>query len=195
MKVKSVEYSGSFGFPGPLPDATRPEVALFGRSNVGKSSLINRLLGRDGVAHVSKTPGKTRAANFFLVNECFVVVDMPGYGYARLSKIEIERLRRLREQYLDAADRDGLLVQLIDVRHLPTALDAESVERLARSGRPLCLVFTKADKVPKSSLRPAIARALQRLDVPADTGVVPFSSVTGQGRAELWAWIESHLGR
>lgn len=194
MKIQSVEFMGSFGYPGGLPDDRRPEVALFGRSNVGKSSLINTLLGRGGVARVSKTPGKTRAANFFAVNQRFVMVDMPGYGYAKVSKSEIERLRRLREQYLDADDRRSSLVQLIDARHLPTELDREYATRLSESGRPLCLVFTKADKVAKSSLRETVGRALAHLEVPSDTGVVAFSSVTGQGKAELWAWIETQLG-
>jgi GTP-binding protein len=195
MRIQSVEFMGSFGYPGPLPDARRPEVALFGRSNVGKSSLINTLIGRGGVARVSKTPGKTRAANFFVINKDFVMVDMPGYGYAKLSKSEIERLRRLRDQYIDADDRKNTLVQLIDARHPPTALDVDSVAQLRDSGRPLCLVFTKADKVAKSSLRETLTRALARLEVSADTGVVPFSSVTGQGKDELWAWIETHLER
>jgi GTP-binding protein len=194
MKIQSVEFMGSFGYPGGLPEDRRPEVALFGRSNVGKSSLINTLIGRGGVARVSKTPGKTRAANFFAINKNFVMVDMPGYGYAKVSKSEIERLRRLREQYLDADDRRSALVQLIDARHLPTELDVEFAARLAESDRPLCLVFTKADKVAKSSLRETVGRALARLEVPSHTGVVAFSSVTGQGKTELWAWIETQLG-
>jgi len=195
MRIQSVEFLGSFGYPSPLPAARRPEVALFGRSNVGKSSLINTLIGREGVARVSKTPGKTRAANFFDINKDFVLVDMPGYGYAKLSKSEIVRLRRLREEYLEANDRHSALVQLIDARHLPTELDVESVAQLEDAGRPLCLVFTKADKVAKSSLRETLTRALSHLDARSDTGVVPFSSMTGQGKAELWAWIETQLAR
>lgn len=194
MQIRTVEFVGSFGYPEPLPDPRYKEIALFGRSNVGKSSLINTLLGRGGVARVSKTPGKTRAANFFRINDSFLFVDMPGYGYAKLPKGEIERLRRLREQYLDADDRESALVQLIDARHEPTELDVESVARMRESGRPLCLVFTKSDKVPKSSLRQSIGKALKHLDVTADTGVVPFSSMTGQGKVELWAWIEARLG-
>lgn len=194
MQIRSVEFMGSFGYPEPLPDARYREIALFGRSNVGKSSLINTILGRGGVARVSKTPGKTRAANFFLINADFVLVDMPGYGYAKLPKGEIERLRRLREQYLEARDRQNSLVQLIDARHAPTDLDVESVDNLLAAERPLCLVFTKSDKVPKSSLRQSIAKALKHLDVPTDTGVVPFSSVNGTGKRELWAWIETRWG-
>jgi GTP-binding protein len=195
MKIQSVEFLGSFGYPAPLPEASRFEVALFGRSNVGKSSLINTLLGREGVARVSKTPGKTRAANYFVVNGRFLLVDMPGYGYAKLSKSEIERLRRLREEYVGDTTRAGALVQLIDARHEPTALDVESVSSLHDAGRPLCVVFTKADKVAKSSLHGSITRALRSLDLRSDIGVVPFSSITGQGKAELWAWIEAHIDR
>jgi len=195
MKIQSVEFQGSFGYPEPLPAGRRPEVVFFGRSNVGKSSLINTLMGRGGIARVSKTPGKTRMANFFVINKEFVFVDMPGYGYAKVSKSEIERLRRLREQYLDSDDRKSAVVQLIDARHLPTELDVESVESILDSGRPLCLAFTKVDKVAKSSQRETLTRALERLDVRPDVGVVPFSSVSGQGKAELWAWIETHLGQ
>jgi len=193
MQIRSVEFVGSFGYPGPLPGEERPEVAIFGRSNVGKSSLINTLLGRLGAARISKTPGKTRAANYFRINERFFLVDMPGYGYARVSKTERERFKRLIEQYLEADDRQTALVQLIDARHEPTELDTETVIRLGRTGRPLCLVFTKADKVSRGSLDARIKAALRLLDARPRTGVVPFSSITGQGKRELWAWIETVL--
>jgi GTP-binding protein len=184
---------GSFGYPGPLPDDPRPEVALFGRSNVGKSSLINTLLGRRGEARISKTPGKTRTANFFRINDAFFLVDMPGFGYAKVSKSERERWKHLFEQYLDAEDRVNALVQLIDARHEPTELDQEALVRLSRTRRPLCLVFTKADKVSRGALDARIRAALRLLDARPDTGVVAFSSVTGLGKRELWAWIETVL--
>ncbi|MDH4036596.1 MAG: ribosome biogenesis GTP-binding protein YihA/YsxC [Candidatus Krumholzibacteria bacterium] len=190
MKIKTVEYTGSFGFPGGFPADPRPEVALFGRSNVGKSSLINTLLGREGVARISKTPGKTRAANFFRINDRFFLVDMPGYGYAKIPRSESRRFTRMFELYL-AEPRKNALVQLIDARHEPTDLDVESVRRLDATGRPMCLVFTKADKVSKSSMSGRISAAIRELDVRPDTGVVAFSSVTGNGRKELWAWIEA----
>jgi GTP-binding protein len=193
MQVKSVEFLGSFGYPAALPEGVRPEVALFGRSNVGKSSLINTLLGRRGEARVSKTPGKTRAANYFVINNAFFLVDMPGYGYAKAPKTERARFQKLFEQYIDADDRRSAMVQLIDARHDPTDLDLESIERLRRSQRPLCLVFTKADKVSRNKLDASIARALRGMDVRKDTGVVPFSSVTGLGKKELWGWIETVL--
>ena len=194
MQVRSVEFFGSFGYPAGLPDDPRPEVALFGRSNVGKSSLINTLLGRRDEARVSKTPGKTRTANYFAINKAFFLVDMPGYGYAKASKAERARFLKLFEQYIEADDRRSAMVQLIDARHDPTDLDIESIDRLRRSRRPLCLVFTKADKVSRNKLDASISRAVvHRLTVRNDVGVVPFSSVTGQGKKELWGWIESVL--
>jgi GTP-binding protein len=193
MQVRSVEFFGAFGYPAGLPEDDRPEVALFGRSNVGKSSLINTLLGRRGEARVSKTPGKTRAANYFKINERFFLVDMPGYGYARAPKTERARFQKLFEQYIEADDRRSAMVQLIDARHDPTDLDLESIDRLRRSRRPMCLVFTKADKVSRNKLDATIARSLRGMDVRPDTGVVPFSSITGQGKKELWGWIEAAL--
>jgi GTP-binding protein len=193
MQVRSVEFFGSFGYPAGLPDNPRPEVAFFGRSNVGKSSLINTILGRRGEARVSKTPGKTRSANYFNINDSFFLVDMPGYGYAKAPKAERARFVKLYEQYIEADDRQSAMVQLIDARHDPTTLDADSVYRLGRSRRPLCLVFTKADKVSRNKLDASISRAVHALTVRNDVGVVPFSSVTGQGKRELWAWIESAL--
>jgi len=193
MRIKTVEYRGSYGFPGGFPEAAMPEVALFGRSNVGKSSLINALLGRAGVARISKTPGKTRAANFFDINGRFFLVDMPGYGYANLPRAESRRFMEMFDLYLREKRRNAL-IQLIDARHEPTDLDRDSAERLTGTLRPMCLVFTKADKVSKSSLKSRITAAIRELDVRPDTGVVVFSSVTGQGRRELWAWIETALG-
>jgi len=193
MNVRSVEFTGSFGYPHPLPKEVRPEVALFGRSNVGKSSLINTLLGRRGVARISKTPGKTRTANFFLINERFFFVDMPGYGYAKVSKAEISRWTKIFEQYLVEEGRNNALIQIVDIRHDPTAQDVESVRRMAASGRPLCLVFNKSDKVKRGGANRAIASALRILDVPPETAVIPFSSVNGEGRGALWHWIEETL--
>jgi len=193
MQVRSVDFLGSFGYPAGLPVDDRPEVAFFGRSNVGKSSLINTILGRRSEARVSKTPGKTRTANYFVINQKFFLVDMPGYGYAKAPKTERARFQQLFQQYLEADDRRSALVQLIDARHDPTDLDLDSIERLWAARRPMCLVFTKADKVSRNKLDATIAKALRGMDVGHDTGVVAFSSVTGQGKKELWAWIERAL--
>ena len=190
MKVNTVEFIGSFGYPHALPQEARPEVALFGRSNVGKSSLINTLLGRRGVARISKSPGKTRSANFFRINDCFFLVDMPGYGYARASKGEIARWTKIVDQYLGEERRHNALIQLVDFRHPPTAADVETARRLNATGRPLCIVFNKADKVKPGQRMAKMRSALGRLEVRGDSAVIPFSSVSGEGRRELWTWIE-----
>jgi GTP-binding protein len=193
MKVRDVEYIGSFGYPNKLPREQRPEVAMFGRSNVGKSSLINTLLGRRGVARISKTPGKTRSANFFKINDRFFLVDMPGYGFARASKTEIARWSKIFDQYVADLGRNNALVQLIDVRHDPTSADVDNVRRMSQTGRPLCLVFNKADKVKASQLRTRIGKSLSLLDVSGDAAVIAFSSVSGVGKRELWGWIADSL--
>ena len=193
MKVNTVEYTGSFGYPAKLPREQRPEVALFGRSNVGKSSLINTMLARRGMARISKTPGKTRSANFFVINERFFFVDMPGYGYARAPKAELQRFGKLFAQYLEDDTRRNAVIQLIDARHQPTGDDAKSVARIIAAGRPMCLVFNKCDKVKRGAMRSQIVKALHLLDVPPETAVIPFSSVSGEGKRELWTWIEAML--
>lgn len=193
MKVHDVEFIGSFGYPNKLPREQRPEVALFGRSNVGKSSLINTLLGRRGVARISKSPGKTRSANFFKINDRFFLVDMPGYGFARASKAEIARWSKIFDQYVADSRRNNALIQLIDVRHDPTGADVENVRRMSETGRPLCLVFNKADKVKASQMRQRIGKSLSQLDVSGEVAVIPFSSVSGIGRRELWDWIADVL--
>jgi len=193
MRIQEVTFVGSFGYPSALPRERRPEVALFGRSNVGKSSLINTLLGRRGVARISKTPGKTRSANFFMINDRFFLVDMPGYGYARASKAETARWTKIFGQYVADRRRNNALVQLIDARHEPTAADVENTARLRATARPLCIVFNKADKVKRSDLDRRIGGGLAKLDAPDDAAVIAFSSVTGAGKRELWAWIAEVL--
>jgi GTP-binding protein len=193
MKVSSVEFIGSFGYPHKLPKEARPEAAFFGRSNVGKSSLINTLLARKGVARISKTPGKTRSANFFRINERFHFVDMPGYGYAKAPKAEIERWTRIYDQYVADDTRRNAMIQLLDIRHDPTQADRESVLRLSGCDRPLCIVFNKSDKVKKSQVDRRIGEILSHLDADPRAVVMPFSSVSGEGKKELWGWIQDVL--
>jgi GTP-binding protein len=193
MKVTSVEFVGSFGYPHKLPREARPEVAFFGRSNVGKSSLINTLLGRKGVARISKTPGKTRSANFFRINDRFHFVDMPGYGYAKASKGEKARWTKIFEQYAADDTRRNALIQLLDIRHDPTEADRESVARLSACGRPLCLVFNKSDKVKPTQTDSRIREILRHFHADPETIVLTFSSVSGDGKRELWAWIRDVL--
>lgn len=193
MKVTSVEFVGSFGYPHKLPKEARPEVAFFGRSNVGKSSLINTLLGRKGVARISKTPGKTRSANFFRINDRFHFVDMPGYGFAKVPHAEKDRWNRIFDQYASDATRKNGLIQLLDIRHDPTDADRESVARLSSCDRPLCLIFNKSDKVKPAQINRRMGEILGQLDADPRAVVMPFSSVSGQGKRELWGWIRDVL--
>ena len=190
MKIKTVTYLGSFGDAGTFPDPKGPEIAFLGRSNVGKSSLINTLVGRRrNVARTSNTPGKTRTANYYLINDEFCFVDMPGYGYAQVSKTERAKWIRLINSYV--ADRGVLkgVVLLLDVRHSPSKGDKETAESLRDLGRRCCLAFTKIDKIKKGIVDKKITDHLKGFPAAPNTGVVAFSSETGQGRRELWAWI------
>ena len=194
MKVKSVSYLGSFGDARSFPRPRGPEITFVGRSNVGKSSLINTLLGRRNVARTSNTPGKTRTVNYYLVNEAFCFVDMPGYGYAQVSREERGGWGRLIAGYL--AQREALcgVVQLLDVRHTPNDADRDLVLSVADTDKPFCLAFNKIDKVGRASVARNIADHLRALDVEEDTAVVAFSSETGEGKRELWSWIVEAMG-
>lgn len=193
LRVDAVDFIGSFGYPQEFPREGKPEIAFFGRSNVGKSTLINTLIGRRKAARTSKTPGKTRSANFFRINDRFFFVDMPGYGYAKAAKAEKKRWRMIIENYLKDRDTGKGVVQLLDIRREPTPEDIEMSYALARSGRRLCLVFNKVDKFKRSEVEERIARSLDALDVAADTAIIPFSSKSGVGKRPLWLWIEETL--
>ncbi len=178
-------------FPAPGP----PEIALSGRSNVGKSSLLNLLVGRTGVAKVSKTPGKTRAINFFDVGGKWRLVDLPGYGFARLSKEEIERWGRLIDTYLRERETLTAVIQLIDSRHPPMKNDLEMIDWLAETGVKTVIALTKVDKLGKNDARQATGKFrkafLQGLDWP----VVATSAETKNGREELLEEIERLLAQ
>jgi GTP-binding protein len=193
VRVKSVAYVGSFADPGALPRPGWPEIAFVGRSNVGKSSLINTLLGRRGVARTSNTPGKTRTANFFVVNDALCFVDMPGYGYARVSKEERSKWQTLLRRYLSKRETLRGVVHLLDVRHAPARSDIEFYGELLDAERPTCLVFNKVDKVSRGSVRQTVARHLRVLEPGPETAVIAFSSETGEGKNELWSWITNNL--
>jgi GTP-binding protein len=194
VKIKSVSYAGSFGDARSLPRGTYPEIVFVGRSNVGKSSLINSLVGRKNVARTSNVPGKTRTANWYLVNEEFFFVDMPGYGYAKISREERVKWRDLIARYIRERERLEGVVHILDVRHTPTDADRETALSIQRAGRRLCLAFNKVDKVPRGKVRADITRHLRALDVGEDTAVVAFSSETGEGKDEMWAWILKNVG-
>ena len=167
------------------------QVAMAGRSNVGKSSVINRLVRRKNLARVGNSPGKTRQVNYFLIDRAFYLVDLPGYGYARVSQAEKERWGRLMESYFASGTLTlGLLI--VDARHKPTADDRTMAEWFRSSGRPYIVVANKLDKLKKSELEPNLQRIRETLELDEDVPLVPFSAEKGDGREELLALVERY---
>jgi GTP-binding protein len=191
LVIRKLEFIGGMAAAGGWrPESTLPEIAFAGRSNVGKSSLLNKLVGRKKLARVSKTPGRTREINFFRVNDQFVLADLPGYGYARVSKVQQAEWQPLLEGYIARTPQLAGVVQLLDMRREPSEDDAALLDLLAEQGMPTIVVLTKADKLSRKAAAErtdSIARLLL-LD-PAQT--IPFSSVTGEGRDDLAAAIVS----
>jgi len=195
MKIRVVEYAGTIAAPGGPAPGTLPQVAFSGRSNVGKSSLINTLLRRtrNKLAHVSATPGKTQALNFYRVNDDFFLVDLPGYGYARVPGATRDTWAELIEWYLGEGGRLKGVVHLVDARHPPTKHDHRMVEYLSELGVPTLIVLTKIDKLKRSERAGALPRASESLGV-EETQLLPFSSKTGEGRDTLLEALEDLLG-
>ena len=195
MKVRTVEFAGSlFDAGAPVP-GDLPQVAFSGRSNVGKSSLINVLLRRTRkkLAHVSGTPGKTRSLNFYLVNDCFFLVDLPGFGFARASSRVRRSWKELVEDYLVGEPKLRGVVHLVDARHDPTIIDLEMVEFLAEKGLPTLVVLTKMDKLKRMARERTMTEAVERLRIDEDQ-VLGFSSKTGEGREELLTALDDLIG-
>jgi GTP-binding protein len=183
--VRQLEFLGGMASPrGWRPETTLPEVAFAGRSNVGKSSLINTLLRRSKAARVSNTPGRTREINFFKVNDQFVLVDLPGYGYARISKDRKAEWKPMIESYLKSSTNLRGIVQLLDVRHDPTNEDLQMFDFLATVGVPTMVVMTKTDKLTKAQAAERIQAISSSLGLEEDQ-VIGFSSTTGAGRDDL----------
>ncbi len=185
MKINSVEFVTSAVKAADYPAGGLPEIALAGRSNVGKSSLLNRLVNRKRLARSSNTPGRTRLINFFQVNEAFYLVDLPGYGYARVSRREKESWRVMVEGYLMASKNLQGVVLLIDSRHPPTAQDIQMYDWLKHHGLNTVIVATKADKNSRSRLLRSIKVISADLSLMEGDQLVPFSAQTGLGRGEL----------
>jgi GTP-binding protein len=194
MKITSSEFVLSAANIRQLPRNGMEEVAFLGRSNVGKSSLINRLCSRKSLARTSGEPGKTRELNYYLINRHFYFVDLPGYGYARVPEQVRSSWGKLIEQYLKNREQLRLVVQLIDARHDPTELDLMMVGWLDYYDIPFLVTLTKADKLPTSKMPRFLAAArdvFKKYHRCAD--VIPFSAVSGIGKAELVRVIGSHV--
>lgn len=189
MKIISAEFVKSAFEKRHWVTDGKPEIAFLGRSNVGKSSLINSLLLRKGLARTSNTPGRTQSINFFLINDSFYFADLPGYGYARVSKTMRADWGRMAEEYLAERRELALCIQLIDSRHEPSALDIQLNEWLVHHNKPHVIVATKADKLSRNELQKSVKAARAMLE---GAEIVPFSALSGKGRDEVWNQINSY---
>jgi GTP-binding protein len=193
MKIQSAEFLLSAARQADYPPGDRPEVAFLGRSNVGKSSLINSLLNRRRLAKTSRTPGKTRTINFFEVNGDFFFVDLPGYGYAKISRSLHAGWQKMIETYLsERANLQGAVL-LVDLRHPPTKLDRQMKEWLDHFGRPTVVAATKADKVGSSRLQRHLKTVREELPIKEGQLLLPYSASTGFGKDHLWSALRGLL--
>ncbi len=191
MKITSAEFLKSAFAASHWPDERLPEIAFLGRSNVGKSSLLNSLLKRKGLARTSNTPGRTQSINFFRVNNAFFFVDLPGYGYAKVSKTMRAGWGKMAEEYLAEREELVLSVQLVDARHEPSALDRELNDWLLFNNKPHIVVATKADKLTANKLLSSLK--VIKAAMP-ESRVLTYSSVSGKGRDEVWNCLLEAVG-
>ena len=192
MKITSAEFIKSAFEEAHWTTDGLPEIAFLGRSNVGKSSLLNSLLQRKGLARTSNTPGRTQSINFFLINGQFYFADLPGYGYARVSKTMRADWGKMAEEYLSKRSELVLFIQLVDSRHLPTELDQNLHEWLQYHQKNSIIVATKSDKISKTQLQKSLREIENTLP---ESKVLPFSAQTGNGRETVWREIENALNR
>ena len=195
MKVTSAEFVKSAFEEAHWPRSGLPEIAFLGRSNVGKSSMMNSLLGVKGLARTSSTPGRTQSLNFFLINRRFHFVDVPGYGYARVPRDVRESWGEIVSNYLAKRESLVLSIQIVYSRHEPTKLDLQLLEWLAAFNKPRLTVATKSDKLSQNELRKNLVQTRKVLNAQGDreSKVVAYSAVTGRGREEVWRAIEAAL--
>lgn len=195
MKITNAEIIISAVKPEQYPDNQLPEFALAGRSNVGKSSFINKMLNRKNLARTSSKPGKTQTLNFYLINESFHFVDVPGYGFAKVSKKEREAWGKMIETYLTTRDELKAVLLIIDIRHKPTNDDVMMYDFLKHYQIPTIIIATKADKIPKGKWQKHLKVVKDTLKVEAGDPIVLFSSETGYGKDDAWNVIQSFLNQ
>lgn len=191
MKIKSAELETVCGITSVLPQNALPELAFAGRSNVGKSSLINKLLNRKSLARTSSQPGKTQTINFYRINQAFYFVDLPGYGYAKVSKEIKEKWGRMIERYLQTSAQLKNIFLLLDIRHAPTENDRQMYAWIRAQGLEPAIILTKADKIRRNQLVKQQKLIAAALGAGAGTVMIPFSALTGQGTEEIWQYIET----
>lgn len=195
MIVKSAELETVCGVTSKLPDNDLPEIAFAGKSNVGKSSLINGLLNRKSLARTSAQPGKTQTINFYNVNKNLYFVDLPGYGYAKVS-VEIRaKWGKMIERYLHGSPQLKKVFLLIDIRHVPSENDCMMYDWIVDNGYEPVIICTKLDKIKRSQVQKNLKLIREKLDLVPGTTMIPFSAQTKQGRDEIWNLIEETLAQ
>ena len=190
MIIKTVNLETVCGVTSRLPENDKPEIAFAGKSNVGKSSLINGLMNRKSLARTSGQPGKTQTINFYKVNREMYLVDLPGYGYARVSQSEKEKWGKMIERYLHTSRNLKAVFLLIDIRHAPSANDCQMYEWILHNGFRPIIIATKLDKLKRSQVQKNLKILREGLRLEKDVTVIPFSAETKQGREEIWELID-----
>ena len=193
MIIRNISLETVCGLTSQLPDNQLPEIAFAGKSNVGKSSLINALMNRKSYARISATPGKTQTINFYNINEELYLVDLPGYGYAKVSEQEKAKWGKLIERYLHGSAQLKAVFLLIDIRHDPSANDKMMYDWIVAQGYNPIIIATKLDKIKRSQVDKHLKAVRQGLNLVRGTKVLPFSSVTKQGKDDIWAFVETEL--
>ena len=191
MVIKTVELETVCGITSTIPDTGKPEVAFAGKSNVGKSSLINALMNRKSLARTSAQPGKTQTINFYNINEEMYLVDLPGYGYAKVSQSEKEKWGKLIEKYLKNSTHLKAVFLLVDIRHEPNANDKQMYEWITYNGYKPIIIATKLDKIKRSQIQKQMKIIREGLGLDKESTLIPFSAETKHGREEIWELMDS----
>lgn len=186
MVIRSVELETVAGVTSALPKNQLPEVAFAGRSNVGKSSLINALMNRKAYARTSSQPGKTQTINYYRINDQIYCVDLPGYGFARVSREEKAAWGKMIEKYLVTSEQLAAVFLLLDIRHRPNANDKQMFDWIQYMGYQAIVIATKADKIKRSQIPGQLRQMKEELKADEDTIIIPFSALTKQGREDIW---------
>ncbi|MBQ1311145.1 MAG: YihA family ribosome biogenesis GTP-binding protein [Blautia sp.] len=194
MVIKQVSLDIVCGVTSRLPETGRPEIAFAGKSNVGKSSLINALMNRKSLARTSSQPGKTQTINYYNVNDMLYLVDLPGYGYAKASQEEVRKWGKMIEKYLHTSTNLKAVFLLTDIRHMPNANDLQMRDWVVQSGYTPIIIATKLDKLKRSQVAKQLKLLKEELALPKEGIIIPFSAQTKQGREEIWEIIESLTG-
>ena len=194
MVIKNVELEIVCGVTSKIPDTDLPEVAFAGKSNVGKSSLINGLMNRKSLARTSSQPGKTQTINFYNINKFMYLVDLPGYGYAKVSENEKKKWGKMIENYLHTSKQLKAVFLLIDIRHEPSANDKMMYEWIVYQVYDPIIVATKLDKIKRSQIQKSVKMVKEGLNVKPGTKIIPYSALTKQGRDEIWELMDELVG-